>query len=426
MPCTSKRLALVIAFALSAFSIQIASARGDMEPPSDHQPAAPEPATPFYFVDYATTDNGRSVAQVLDRAVDALLESGNLSLGEQYLIADDARYMGNLAPGRIGAVLEQLAGSQNANLGSATQNNMNQISNGLLSAMRELNDSTTRSGPGRLWIQGLGNTGRLDGQRGSAGVKQSTQGLMLGADWAVDPAWRVGAMVGKSDSDLSAKRFKANLDSWHLGAYAVRQDGPLALRLGAIHSNHSGQNKRSIDFDFIDYRERVNGQYKAKSQNAFTELGYRLDSGTFNTEPFIGLGYQRYQRKSFKEKGGMTALNVGAQTQDNLSSTLGVRLASLYTLDNQMTLKPHLSTHWKHLYGDVTSRVRQSSAWVNKTVFNSDFVIDGSSLDRDSLALKAGLDVGVSASQSIGLTYSSEFGTRSSNQSVLGQWTLSF
>uniref|UniRef100_UPI0018D242AA hypothetical protein n=1 Tax=Colwellia sp. TT2012 TaxID=1720342 RepID=UPI0018D242AA len=61
-----------------------------------------------------------------------------------------------------------------------------------------------------------------------------------------------------------------------------------------------------------------------------------------------------------------------------------------------------------------------------KAVFNSDFVIDGSSLDRDSLALKAGLDVGVSASQSIGLTYSSEFGTRSSNQSVLGQCTLSF
>ncbi|WP_432754796.1 autotransporter outer membrane beta-barrel domain-containing protein [Pseudomonas sp. WMBT8] len=418
MHCTSKRLALAITFMLSAFSIQLAAARGDMGPP----PSEPDPASPFYFIDYATTGNGRGVAQVLDRAVDALLESGNLSVREQYLIADDARYMGNLAPGRIGAVLEQLAGSQNANLGNVTQSSLKPLQSSLLSAMGEMNGDANS----RVWLQGLGNAGSLDGQHGGGDLQQRNQGLVLGADWAVDPAWRVGVMGAKTTSDLSAKRFKAALDSWHLGAYAVRQDGPLALRLGAIHSHHAGLNKRSVDFDFIDHQEQLKGKYSAQSQTLFSELGYRVDHGSFTVEPFAGVGYQRYQRERFKEKGGLSALNVGEQTQANLNSTFGLRMTSLYTLDNQMTLKPHASASWKHLYGDVDSRVRQSSAWVNKDEFNSTFTIEGTSLDRDSMALQAGLGLGISTSQSVGLTYTGDFGARSNSQAVMGQWTLSF
>ncbi|AIG03835.1 outer membrane autotransporter barrel domain-containing protein [Pseudomonas fluorescens] len=417
MPYISKRLTLVITFALSAFNIQMAAARGDMRPPSD-----PEPASPFYFIDYATTDNGRQVAQMLDRAVDELLVSDTLSDAERYLITKDAEYFSSLAPERIGAVLEQLAASQNANLGSATRNSLKPLHTSLLSAMGEVNGDAS----GRFWLHGLGNVGGLEGQHGATDLQQRTQGLMLGADWAVDPAWRVGVMGAKSTSDLSAKRFKAGLDSWHLGAYAMRQDGPLTLRLGAIHSSHAGQNKRSIDFDFIDHREQLKGKYTAQSQTVFSELGYRVDHGSFTVEPFAGVGYQRYHRERFKEKGGLSALSVGEQTQQNPSSTFGLRMTGLYTLDNQMTLKPHVSASWTHLYGDVGSRVRQSSAWVDKSVFNSDFTIEGTSLDRDSLTLQAGLGLGVSTSQSVGLTYTGDVGTRSKNQALIGQWTLTF
>ncbi|OHW37187.1 autotransporter domain-containing protein [Pseudomonas sp. 06C 126] len=422
MPYTSKRLAIVMTFALNAASISMVAARGDMEPPSDSEQAHPVPASAFYFADYATTHNGRSVAQVLDNAIDALWEPGVLSDYDLERITHDYHYFSNLAPNRLGAVLEQLAGSQNANLGSATQNSLAPLNASLLSVMREGNGDA----PGRFWFQGLGSGASLGGQHGSAGLQQRTRGLVLGADWAVDPAWRVGVVGAKSTSDLSAKRFKAGLDSWHLGAYAVREDGPLALRLGAIHSSHAGQNKRSVDFDFIDYREQLKGKYTAQSQTLLSELGYRVDHGSFTVEPFAGVGYQRYQRERFKEKGGMSALNVGEQTQQNLSTTLGLRMSSLYTLDNQMSLKPHVSASWKHLYGDVGSSVRQSSAWVDKDAFNSDFTIQGTALNRDSLALQAGLGLAVSATQSVGLTYTGDVGARSTSQAVMGQWTLTF
>ena len=435
MPLIQKQLALAITLALGVTGAQFTHARGDIDPDSEwiqlpvdgkkaqHHPALPEPASDFHFADHATTRNGQRVAHVLDHAVDTLLASGELDEWEEYELENIGKELANLKPGRLGAVLEQLAGSQNANLATATQNSMKQLNASLLSAMRQLSDDAS---PGRVWVQSLGTAGKLDTQNGSAGLQQRTQGLMLGSDWSVGNTWRVGVIGAKSASDLSAKRFKGELDSWHLGGYAVRQDGPLALRLGAIYSSHAGQTKRSIDFDFVEYREQAKGKYNAQSQNAFAELGYVLDKGSFSVEPFSGVGYQRYHRDRYKEKGGISALNVGAQTQENLSSTFGLRLVSAFTLDNQMALKPHLSTSWKHLYGDVSSTVRQSSAWVKRPGFNSDFSIEGTSLDRDSLALHSGLDLALSAQHTVGLAYTAEVGSNSRNQGVTGQWTLAF
>ncbi|WP_122781193.1 autotransporter outer membrane beta-barrel domain-containing protein, partial [Pseudomonas viridiflava] len=132
----------------------------------------------------------------------------------------------------------------------------------------------------------------------------------------------------KSTSQFSTRDFAGDLDSWHLGGYAVRRDGPLALRLGALYSSHAGQNKRSVTL--LDYKEHLRGSYNAQSQSVFSELGYQLGIGALSVEPFTGLGYQRYQRDNFKESGSVTALSVGSQTQQNLSSTLGLRLATVY------------------------------------------------------------------------------------------------
>ncbi|MCT7085299.1 autotransporter domain-containing protein, partial [Salmonella enterica] len=80
----------------------------------------------------------------------------------------------------------------------------------------------------------------------------------------------------------------------------------------------------------------LRANYNANSQTVFSEMGYQLGTADLSVEPFADLGYQRYHRDGFKERGGLTALNVGSQNQQNLSSTFGLRLASLYRFDNQM------------------------------------------------------------------------------------------
>src|SRR5471032_655712 len=92
--------------------------------PAVHDRAPPAPADEFYLVEHATTHNGKQAAIMLDYAIDQLLESGALSKREQDALEHLGSYLGSLAPGNVGAVLEQLAGSQHANLGTATQDSL--------------------------------------------------------------------------------------------------------------------------------------------------------------------------------------------------------------------------------------------------------------------------------------------------------------
>ncbi|MRJ18907.1 autotransporter outer membrane beta-barrel domain-containing protein [Pseudomonas haemolytica] len=433
MSFARQRIAVAISLAVVA-SFQPAQARGDIEYkphwdqpydaagevgsfiPTGGAPLLPPPYT-GYLTQQATSHNGLQVAKVLEPALMELVRSGEMD-SQDLKTLQKSLYQLSKQPGGIGAVLEQLAGSQNANLAGATQNTTQHLSNQLLSTLRTLpaNDD------GHFWVQGLGNGGNLNSQRGSAGLKHGTQGLLLGADWALDHAWRIGVMGAKTSSRFDAPRFAADLDSWHLGGYAVRQDGPFALRLGAVYSNHAGQNKRNVAA--LNYKEQLKGNYNANSQTLFSELGYQLGSADFSVEPFAGIGYQRYQREDFKERGGLTALNVGSQTQQNLNSTLGLRLATVYRFDNNLSLTPHLSTSWKHRYGDVDSQVRQTSRHAPDLI--DGFTITGTALDRNSLDLQAGLDLALSADHSIGLTYTSQAGTDSSNQGLMGQWKMIF
>ena len=350
----------------------------------------------------------------------------------------------NTSNASAGAAIEQLAGASNANLTSATLGasslvgssmltTLHQMGSGLQvgmdpretpvlaatgvpSAARHLNDPSAQ---GRLWLQAIGGYGKLDGEHGNGGLEQRTKGSLLGLDWALDPHWRLGVLGGYSRTDLDASGVDGNVDSWHAGVYALRQSGPVALRLGAALSRHQGESKRTVAFD--GFSDRPKGDYDADSQQAFAEIGYALGSGRLSAEPFANLGYQRYHRDRYQEKGGAAALAVDAQSQDNFSSTFGVRLAHLSALDNGMSLTPRLSTGWKHTYGDVSTSTEQAFV-----VGGSAFSVEGSSLDRDSLVLEAGLDLGVSARHTLGVGYSGEIGSNSRNHGLVGQWQMSF
>ena len=383
------------------------------------------------FNEFASTGNGRNVANSI-----ASMGSNN-ALYNALL---------NTSQSTAGAAIEQLAGSSNANLTSATLAASSQVGNSMLSAMqqiggspglavgldqrdtpvlaangvpseaRNLNDPNAR---GRLWLQGIGGYGKLDGEHGSGGLEQRTMGSVLGADWSLNPAWRVGVLGGYSKTDLDASGVDGNVESWHAGVYALHQNGPISVRLGAAYSGHQGDSKRTVAFN--GFSDRPKGDYDADSQQAFAELGYAMGSGRLNAEPFASLGYQRYHRDSYQEKGGAAALQVDSETQDNFSSTFGLRLAHLNTLDNGMSLTPRMTAGWKHTYGDVSNSTRQAFV-TGGTAFS----VDGSSLDRDSLVLEAGLDVGISARHTLGVGYSGEIGSNSRNHGLIGQWQMSF
>ncbi|WP_431768087.1 autotransporter outer membrane beta-barrel domain-containing protein [Pseudomonas fluorescens] len=324
--------------------------------------------------------------------------------------------------------LDQLAGGSNANLAKATLSSVTPVSASLLSAMHQLDNlhDNQRSAPrhaagnaenGRVWLQALGHSGKLD--RDVEPMQHSTKGLLLGADWRLDEEWRLGLMGGTSDTRMDSKELDGDLDSWHLGAYALRQTGPLSLRFGAAWSNHEGSTRREVAFG--RFHDRLKGNYQATTQQAFIESGYNLGRTNVSIEPFAGLGYQRYQRDGYTEKGGAAALKVHAQSQGNFNTTVGLRMAKVSTLDNGMRLTPRLSAGWKHVYGETGTSTRQRLATGGR-----DYTVHGAELDRNSLTLDTGLDLAVSSSHTFGVGLSGEIGSDSRNHGVSGQWRMGF
>ncbi|AMS15208.1 autotransporter outer membrane beta-barrel domain-containing protein [Pseudomonas chlororaphis] len=401
------------------------------------------------FADYARTTNGVRAMESLDSSQwDSWDRTPIFGPGEPQLTPGNRLYQAllNTSESSAGIAIEKLAGSGNANLGIATLNASSQVATSMLAAMhqmgsgagllvgldqaqtpplaatgvpsslRNLNDPNAR---GRVWLQGIGSYGKLDGEHGNPGLQQKTAGSVLGIDWSLSPVWRMGVLGGYSKTDLSNSDVDGKLRSWHLGVYAMRQDGPLALRLGAAYSQHDGDNKRTVEFD--RFSDRPKGSYDADSQQAFAELGYTLGTGRLNVEPFANLGYQRYHRDRYTEKGGAASLDVYSQTQDNFSSTFGVRLAQLNQLQNGISLTPRASLGWRHTYGDVDSETRQAFV-----LGGSAFKVEGSALDRDSLMIEAGLDVGLSARHTLSVGYNGELGSNSRNHAWMGQWQMSF
>lgn len=381
------------------------------------------------FADMARSGNGRSVANSLQANASGTLYQALLGSS-----SDEAR-----------RGLEQLAGSSNASIASATLAGGAQVGASMLSAMQQMGGSGNlqaallrEDGPqlaasgvprearglndpnaaGRLWLQGIGSHGKLDADSGD--VEQDSAGVVLGADWAMGSGWRLGVLGGYGRTDVDADPDASNdIDSLHLGLYAQHQSGPLALRLGAAYSWHDNSAERQVDFS--GFRDRLKADYDADSQQAFVELGYQLADGRLLAEPYAALGYQRYSHDSYDEKGGAAALHVEQDDQDNVSSTFGVRLAHLGTLENGMSLTPRASLGWRHTFGDLQSGARQSFLSGGDA-----FSVEGAALDRNSLLVEAGVDLGLSAAQSLSLGYSGEMGSDAQNHALIAQWQARF
>lgn len=385
----------------------------------------PAPPSALAAIPAAAAEQGQTVTTQAEQAADqpaaVLTKPANTAVAA-LLSSDNAT-----AP----IALEQLAAGSNANLAKATLSSITPVSASMLSAMQQLNNHpdttyTSANAPrqasaaadtGRVWIQALGHGGKVDRDVDST-LKHATHGLVLGADWRLDEQWHIGLLGAKSQTRLDARQYDGDLESWHLGAYAVRQDGPLALRLRATWASHEGSSKRRIAFN--GFSDRLQGNYNANTQQAFAELGYNFGRHA-TLEPFASLGYQRYQRDSYREKGGDAALKVIGQTRDNLSSTFGLRTAHTTRLDNGISLTPRLSAGWKHTFGEIDNHTHQQLIKGGKR-----FEIAGAALDRNSLAIDTGLDLGLSANHTVGFGLTAEAGNDSRTHGVMGQWRMAF
>lgn len=260
---------------------------------------------------------------------------------------------------------------------------------------------TLRSERFAVWGQGYGSWGGTDSDGNAAKLTRSTGGLLLGADIAAFDDLRFGLLAGysRSEFDVKGRLSSGASDNYHLGLYGGGQWGALGLRTGASYTWHDIETSRTVAF--AGFGDQLKADYSAGTAQVFGELGYRLDTPATAVEPFAGLAYVNLHTDGFSETGGAAALSNRSDDTSLGYSTLGVLGSTTFALQGMdLTLRGGLA--WRHAFGDVDPKATLAFAGSNP------FSVAGVPIARDAAMVEAGLDLAISKSAALGISYAGQ------------------
>lgn len=279
-----------------------------------------------------------------------------------------------------------------------------------------------------LWGRGFGSWARIRGSAGISGMRHEEGGFLIGADrdladaWALPAAFdafRLGIFGGYSRSTfaLDTRTSSGASDNAHLGVYMSAEAGALRLSGGITHTEHRASSVRRVIFPGFD--ERLTASYRARTTQLLAETGYRIPFGTLAFEPFAGLAYVIFDRDRYRESGGAAALDVSRDRQRSASSTIGLRGFADFLLGD-LQAKAHGMIGWRHMMdaGNPTTEVSLAGT--------GPFRISGSSPERNTAIMEAGIDLNLNAGTTLSLSYDGRRGARSAEHGVSARVHASF
>jgi outer membrane autotransporter protein len=385
-----------------------------VSPETPSKPTTPsQPETrPMQFADAAGTSNQRATANALDSL------SGANPL-YQYVLT--------LPEGAPAGVFDSLSGDTHASVASSL-NNLNGLSRNLpfkslrtnLDAGLEAGAATAQAGgatpasalPGSkaqpAWAELVGNWQTLNGNDNASRVDQRTGGVFVGADHGVGGGWRLGGALGYTDSRIrvDANSSKADVDSYSATVYGGKAfsagPGKINLLVGAGYTWHNVSTTRNVAV--AGQAEKLTADYGASTGQIFTELGYALPvAERAQLEPFAGLAWSDTRTRGFQESGGLAALSGQSSRNSLTTTTLGLRGKTAFTAGKTEGVL-RAAAGWRHAFGDVEAR--------STLAFDGSqpFTVSGAPLARNAAFTELGVDVAVSRSATIGITYSGQYG----------------
>jgi outer membrane autotransporter protein len=394
----------------------------------------------FSFCSEAVTRNQCNVAHALDQfstddplflavlnqtaegarqAFDAL--SGEIHTTLPGILADDSRYVREAVLGRLTQAAYTNTDGRVAALGSGGPQ-VASLNTGIYAQAMALGyEAPPPSSGAAFWTRGYGAWGDFEGDGNAASADRDLGGFISGIDTQISGTWRAGLAAGGSWSNVSVgdRHSHAEVESFQLAGYAGGMAGPLTLRGGGAWAWQDIDTDRAVMFP--GFFERQSTSYDADTGQIFGEVAYPMASGRIAFEPFAGLAYVSIETDSFRERGGALSSLTGRGGDEDVGySTLGLRAATVMQLANA-TIVPKISAAWQHAFDDVTPGA--SLAFATTGI---GFGIDGVPLAQDSLLLEAGLDFSISATATLGVSYSGQFASDVTDNAVKGRLTWLF
>lgn len=347
------------------------------------------------FASVGQTPNQRSVAAAVEG-----LGAGN-AVYESLLLSPTAS--------SAQQAFQQLSGEIYPALGSVLINDSRYLRDTVGERLNEANGSRSNG-----WIKALGAWGKTDDSHDTAGYTTSIGGLLAGVDGAVDDETRVGLVTGYSDSSVSmgsGTHSSAQVDSYHLGAYAGHEMGAWRLSAGGAYSWHRADVKRDLQYGDVSAKQKA--KVDAGITQVFGEAAYRLNLQALALEPFANLAYVHLDTEGFTEKGDAAALKSSGDQRDAVLSTLGVRALKTVTLSGQQQLDLSGSLGWQHNLSNTDSEEHLAFA-----SGGTPFVVESSPLVRDAALVGAHASLALSRDVRLSLDYTGQLASREKSHGV--------
>ncbi|QNQ11441.1 autotransporter-associated beta strand repeat-containing protein [Sphingomonas alpina] len=321
----------------------------------------------------------------------------------------------NLSADQARGAFDQLSGDIHPSIRTTLLEDSRFVRN----AVRDRLEGSAGDERGGVWGQVIGSWGHSGNDGNAARLDRSTGGLLMGLDAGSENV-RLGAVWGynRTSIDADVRGSAGTIDSYHVGVYAGGQWGAATIRTGIAYSWSDLHTTRNIAFP--GFSDTTRASYNGGTVQAFGELGYGFDLGRTKIEPYANIAYVRARTSAFSERGSDAKLSgVKAATAVTLA-TLGLRAATGFDLGNaHATLR--VGAGWRHAFGDATpvTAMRYQAG-------GGAFPISGLPITRDAAAIDAGLDVAISDSAIIGISYGGQFGARLFDQTAKASLTFRF
>ncbi|UXM95903.1 autotransporter domain-containing protein [Bartonella sp. HY329] len=268
-----------------------------------------------------------------------------------------------------------------------------------------------------VWVSTWGHSGRISGSLNNQKASNDSWGIASGFDGEIRDQLFAGIMLGYEKTNIKdVRNSKSDIDSLHIGAYAMSEINSIHLRGGFAYSYLDATSERHIWVPNLASTAR--DDYHGWQVQLFAEASkdFTIADKAVIT-PYANLAQIWLKFDDVHEHGSLARLDIAGRTDSATFTTLGFR--------SQMTINAMLAFYtdlgWQHGFGDVDGKTINHFA---NTL--NDFTIRAVGLDKDMAMLGTGFSVKINESNSIAFGYKGQIGSNVSDHMGQVTWKIRF
>lgn len=247
-----------------------------------------------------------------------------------------------------------------------------------------------------IWGSAFGKTSDLESDGNAGRLAKDFGGFALGAELAELQLGSAFLTFGLSAGYVGGsfavpdRRSRADVESGHVGAYGIIDNGPLLASVAGSVGYHDIETERDIRFGRID--RTAEAHYDATSLGLSGEARYRIPVGNVTVAPLVMGDFTHISTSGATETGAQSLnLAVAGSSETIADAGVGVAVGQSFTLGG-LSITTDLTMAYEHGFGGPVDQANRFAGGGQSFVVYSP--------DRTDDRLRTALDVVVPVSDS--------------------------